>query len=130
MNKEFLKQNYKSACNAYLLAFCNKHEYEYDSTAWVGGMHGEIAEIADLYVDMQTIVDDIDLDVDKDEFIKWYDYCVEMGYLGAKTTPNFRSWIKGCPRKSEEEIKELKAKQQEIDRMREELKNSINDTNF
>jgi hypothetical protein len=127
MNKEELKTNYERACNNYLKAFCEKHEFDFDTNEWIAGRAGEVVQIADYYVDMATIIDDIELDAPESAFLKWYDYCTEMRFLGAETTPNFRSWIRGCPRKSEAEIVKMKAAQQRIEELKRELINSIND---
>ena len=117
-----LQENYKNACNAYLQAFCHRHGYDFEHASWVADRPGEIAAIRDNYfVDMQTIVDDINLDAPENEFLKWYDYCMGMRYLGAETTPNFRSWVNGCPRKSPEEIQSLKELKERIEVLKNEL---------
>ena len=122
MTKEQLKSNYRQAANAYLIEFCRKHDLENDG--WIGGDAGGVANCSDYCVDMQTIVDDINLDAPEAEFFKWYEYRLELGMLGVKVLPNFRSWIKGCPRKTEVEIAEIKAahgRVEEAKRMLEEL---------
>ena len=131
MNKEQLKRDYKNACNAYLKAFCEKHEYDYDSSVWVADRPGEIACISEQYhVDMSTIIDDIELDAPEEEFLRWYDYCLEMSMIGAETKPNFRSWVRGCPRRSPEEINELKALHDKVEEMKEELKRMLSEKDY
>jgi hypothetical protein len=117
MNKEKLKQNYKAACNAYLKAFCDKHDYEYDIEAWAGGDPGGIALIADYYVVMASITVDFDTVAPEEEFIRWYDYCLRAGTLNL-TTPNFRSWLKGCPVRSDEELAEIENGHRKIDALK------------
>jgi len=114
MTKEKLKQNYEKAANDYLKAFCRKHDYDYDPYAWVAGDAGGICEIADYYVDFQTIQTDIDLEADKPEFEAWYDYTVRVRQLGDDKTPNFRSWIKGCPRMSEDQLIRMETMQRKF----------------
>ena len=126
MNKEKLKANYKNACQDYLQAFCEKHEYDFDDTDWVGDQPGSIAAIADYFVDMQTIIDDIELEAPEEEFLKWYDYCLEMRSFDAESTPNFQSWVKGCPRRSQEEINSLKSLREKIEGLKSELGNMLN----
>ena len=124
MTKEKLKQNFEKAANDYLKAFCKKHEYDYDPLDWVGGEAGTIVCVADYYVDMQTIRDDIDMDAQEKEFLAWYDYCIEVHQFDAYPL-NFRSWLRGCPRRSQEEIEHLKGLQARIDELREQLEREV-----
>ena len=55
---------------------------------------------------MATIRTDIDNDAPEEEFIKWYDYCLKASEYNI-TTPNFISWVRGCPRTSKEKFEEL-----------------------
>ena len=130
MDKETLKKDYKAACENYLKEFCTKHGLDYESSGWIADRPGEIAEIGDSTVDMQTIIDDIESDSPEEEFFKWYYYTVEMGFLGVENPPPFRLWINGCPRKSYEEISELKALKAKIERLKEELENRLNDKSY
>ena len=132
MNKETLKTNYKKACNGYLAAFCKKHGYDYIDAKynWVGGDVGGIACIADYLVDMRTIIDDIQLDAPEEEFLKHYDYCLELGLLGVTELPNFRSWIAGCPRRSDAEIEELKRLHNNVEEAKKILEDCINKNDF
>ena len=91
MDKETLKFNYAKACDDYLTAFCEKHGFDRDNSRWIADRPGEIADVGDYSVDMQTIADDINLDAPEEEFFKWYDYTIEMGMLEALRIPNFRS---------------------------------------
>lgn len=121
-----LKKNYEAVCNAYLLAFTAKHEYDFEDARWIGDRVGEIAEVGDQIVDMVTIRTDIDRDVPEGEFLKWYDYCLKIGMIDNKIpTPNFEHWAMGCPRKSEGEILELEAKARRIEELKQELKDAI-----
>ena len=101
MDKQQLKQNYEKACNDYLRAFCEKHEFSIDDAFWVGDDVGGIALVGDINFCMATIRTDIDEDAPKEELMKYYDYIVNASAF-KMTTPNFRSWIHGCPRTSKE----------------------------
>jgi len=129
MDEETLKENYKKACDDYLNAFISKHEFDKNDSRWIADRPGEIADVFGYCVDMQTIVDDIDMDAPEDEFLKWYEYTVDMKLLGAETIPNFRSWVRNCPRHSPMKIEELKRHQKDIEKLKEELINSINSIN-
>jgi len=130
MNKEKLKNDYENAANAYLKAFCIKHDFDFDPDCWVGSIVGEIADVSGYFVDMSTIRTDIHNDASVEQFLKWYDYCSDMRMLGCQTVPNFLSWIRGCPRKTDEEIERFKLKHNELEDLRKILEEEINKENF
>jgi len=124
MDKETLKENYKKACDDYLDAFISKHGFDKNDSWWIADRPGEMAQLCDDYcVDMQTIVDDIEMDAPEDEFFKWYEYNLDMQPLKGTVIPNFRNWVAGCPRKSQEEIERLKELQQKIEKFAKEVVN-------
>ncbi len=108
-----LKADYEAACNAYLEAFCKKHECDFEDAkeSWVAEHVGDHVCVGDIFVSMETIRIDIDHNAPEDEWMKWDDYCTTLHALSMEhhriPTPNFRSWLFGCPRKSEEEIRRL-----------------------
>lgn len=116
-----LINNHNSACWAYTHAFCEKHEYDIDGIYWVGKNVGGIAEINGYYVDLETIRVDVDSLCSEDEFLKWYDYCLRIGTLGA-ATPNFDSWLRKCPIRSEAEILEMEKTRAKIEELEENLR--------
>lgn len=125
--KENIKQTsllYRQACTQYLALFCDKHGYDLRDAEWVAGEPGDIATIGDYYVDMRTIIDDLEMDAPEEEFIRWYDYRLDTHELGI-TSPNFRSWVKGCPRIPEERLQRLRdlrgALKSEIDSIKKEF---------
>jgi len=123
MNRKTLKQTYESSCNNYLRLFLEKHGYEYDPNLWVGGSVGTITEVSDLFVGMEDIRIDIDQNVPEEEFIKWYDYSLRLHSLGCSGVPNYSSWLRRCPIKTEEEILEMEAAKKRIDDLTEEFEN-------
>jgi hypothetical protein len=88
-----LKTMYETACNAYLEAFCKKHDYQYDPDAWILGDPGTVACIEDIFVDMQTIIEDIDRATTKEQFIEWYEHNVLE--RPGKQYINYHSWLAG-----------------------------------
>lgn len=116
LTREELRLNYNEACNAYLLAFCEKHGYDHEPDAWAANDPDGIAEIADMFVAMSDIITDIDRDAPEEEYVKYYDYCLRVGSIagGELTVPNYDSWLRGCPRMDEEQIKRLEELQQDI----------------
>lgn len=110
MNREQVKDLYKKGCNEYLRLFCEKHDFDYEDAikSWVGNDVGGIVEVCDLFLDMQTIIDDIDFDAPLNELREWYYYCLEANEFGL-ATPNYRSWLKGCPRTPKESFDNLRS---------------------
>lgn len=117
-----LKSDYINACNAYLKAFCEMYGFYYDPDFWV--KVGTIIEVGDYYVNMDTIRTAVDKGVPREEFVKWYDYCMDCGSLDIPS-PNFDSWLRGCPRMSDEEIRELMERSHKIEELKEELRKLI-----
>lgn len=109
LTREELRLSYNAVCNAYLAAFCEKHGYDYEPDAWVGNDPGGIAEVGDLFVSMADMLTDIDRDAPKEEYVKYYDYCMRVKSIagGKLETPNYGSWLRGCPRMNEEQISRL-----------------------
>ena len=116
-----LKQNYEKACNDYLKAFALKHDFDLSDCFWVANDVGTVCSIGDYFVDMVTIRIDIDRDAPVDEWIEWYDYTLRLGMLDAPY-PNYDSWLRGCPIKSEEEIQAMEAMREKIQGLKDELK--------
>ena len=117
MNKNEVKDLYTKGCNEYLLLFCEKHGFDYEDAkdSWVANEVGGMVCVNDYFVDMQTIITDVEHCVDESEFIKWYDYCLEANEFGL-TIPNYSSWLKGCPRTSAESFDNLRAIKRNLER--------------
>lgn len=129
-----LKNAFEKACNAYLYEFCQRYESDYDDaeTSWVAGKVGTITCIGDLYINMEDIRLCIDENISWDDFISHYDYCLRVSmldsYLKEPRTialPNLESWIKGCPRKSEEELVSLEKSKDRIEELKREFEKQI-----
>ena len=50
-----IRDSWREVCDEYLLAFCEKHEYDYDDAYWVGDDPGTIACVADIFVGMDEM---------------------------------------------------------------------------
>lgn len=131
ITQEELRLNYDKACNAYLMVFCEKHGFDYADAArsWVGGDVGGITLCADYYVSMSDIITDIDRDAPEEEYVKYYDYCLRVGSIagGELKTPNYESWLRGCSRMDEEQIKRLEELQRRVRVAELELKGAIDE---
>lgn len=126
MTKEELRKNYKKACNDYLQAFCEKHDFDFDDAYWVADDVGGVADCSSYTFDMATIKTDIDEDAPKEELMPWYDYIVDALEFGL-TTPNYHSWIHGCPRTSNEWFKKMRKQREDFENaIKEEKEKSFN----
>ena len=114
MTKEELRKNYKKACNDYLRAFCEKHDFDFDDAYWIADDIGGVADCGSYTFDMATIKTDIDEDVPKEELMPWYDYILNALEFGL-TTPNYHSWIHGCPRTSKEWFKKMRKQREDFE---------------
>ena len=116
MSKETAREYFVKGCNEYLRLFCEKHDYDYEEAkeSWVANCVGDVTCVGDIFVGMQTIITDIEMDAPEEEFIKWYDYNLVAHEFGF-TTPNFEAWLRGCPRVSEETFKKLQGLKNDLD---------------
>lgn len=108
MSKEIAREYFEKGCNEYLRLFCEKHVFDYEDAkdGWVAADVGSIVCCGDYFIDMRDIITDIEQDAPEDEYGKWYFYTLDAHNLGL-TMPNYSSWLKGCPRCSQEEINRL-----------------------
>ena len=118
-----LQKSFNEVCNTYAQKFAIKHEYSFDG--WVADNVGEVAMMGDYYVDFRDIKYDIDNDIDADEYVKYYDYCLEVGMLNL-TVPNYESWCKGCPRIPQEALDKIQGLRMELNTLINETKNTYN----
>ena len=116
MSKEKAREYFVKGCNEYLRLFCEKHDFDYEEArnSWVANCVGDVTCVGDIFVGIQTIITDIEMDAPKDEFIKWYDYNLIASHFGF-TTPNFDHWLRGCPRVSDEAFKKLQGIKNDLD---------------
>lgn len=121
-----LLQAYYGSCNALLEAFCEKHgfDYEDEKQSWVAGCVGDIVCCGDHYFGMDVIVTDLKEDAPEGELLKWYYYDNECHYLGTNGC-NYSSWLKGCPRLSEDEIAEIRQYQKIVEEAKKQLDECI-----
>ena len=116
MSKDTAREYFEKGCNEYLRLFCEKHDFDYEDAkdSWTGGQVGDIVLCGDYYIGMQTIIADIEMDAPEEEFIKWYDYNINADEFSF-FTPNFESWLRGCPRTSEETFERLRSIKNTLD---------------
>lgn len=108
-NVQKTKQQFNDACNAYLEVFCEKHGFDYGEAknSWIDNEVGGCCFLGDFFVSFDDIKTDIDKDAPKEEYWNYYEYSLEAHDLGL-ICPNYVSWLRGCPRLSQEQRKSLR----------------------
>lgn len=113
-----MKEKYIHVCNAYAKAFAKKHDYQFDSWVEVG----TVACFGDYFIDFKDIKFDIDNDIPKEKFLEYYDASLEHSYLiierelimnelidnKLQPFPNYKNWLKGATRPTQEELDKLR----------------------
>ena len=98
---------YEVGCNALAKEFIEKYELSFRDMYWVGDNVGDICCIGDFFFSTEAMKVAIDYDVDWKDLMAWYDYTIESQAFHL-ITPNLESWVKGCPRANEEQLKVLR----------------------
>ena len=126
MDKELIKQQYIDACNAYLEAFCEKYDFDYDDAkdSWVAGCVGDTCLCGDYYITLEEMITDIENNAPKGEFLKYYEYSLECHEYGL-FSPNYSSWLRGCPRLSDEQRKSIREAKNRVELAKKELEKCI-----
>ena len=86
-----LKIKYEKAVEDYVAAFEEKHDITLDY--WVADFVGTIAVFGDYFISLEDIRLDIDNEVDKTLFFKWYDLSLELA-LNNEPVINYYSYLK------------------------------------
>ena len=81
------------------------------------GFFPSVAIIGDYFVDMASLIADIDNDAPEEEFWEWYSYCEDACELDL-VQPTLEAWLQGCPRYEERELLDLRAAQRHINEIK------------
>ncbi len=123
-----LKQRWRDVCNLYLKSFCDKHEYCYEPDMWVSDDPGTIICVSDMFVNMDDIRYDVDNNIPKEMFSKWYWKSLEVYELTGENFMNYKSFCKGAPDPwTEDKLKVVRDGKKKIQAMTDDLNNYIND---
>ncbi len=110
--KKMLNEQWKQACNGYLVELLRMWELDAHYGYWVGNEHGTVYCYGETHnLSMEDIIYIVENDIEEDDVLAWEDYLLDANEFGF-TTPNLRSWYMGCPRTSQEtfdRLRELKA---------------------
>lgn len=134
------KDEWEYVCNRYRDRFVEMYFTCDDgfqaNTDWIADRTGEILDVNDgEYV---FSMDEIRLCVDNnykwDDIQAWWNYTMRIRTISDNiTVPNLESWMKGCPRRSEEELQHLETLHRKAVEQRELLEKYIkefNETHF
>ena len=120
-------REYKGACNNILAEFAEKYDVQVDSDCWVAGDVGTVACInEEFYLNMEDIILMLEKDVDWDEFLRWWDYNLEVSLLELNPI-NLRTWLMGDMKKryKPEQLERIRDLRKEIDELTEEALEGI-----
>ena len=111
------KKKYENAVNAIITAFKEKQGLDTYEGYWIGNQIGEVYDFGDtMTFDFRDILIDLKEDAPKDEIFKWRDYMMRIWSINHMAggvllkENNYRSWLKGCPRLTEEELNAVEDK--------------------
>jgi len=106
--KRQLKEQWKQACNGYLVELLRMWELDGHYGYWIGEDVGGVYDYGgDMCIGMDDIIYCVEHDVTEEEYREWSDYCVEASEFGFDT-PNLKSWHMGCPRTPKETFDHLR----------------------
>lgn len=130
-----LISNYENAVNAIIEEFKKKQELTSNDGYWIGNQIGEVYDFGDAYTfDFNDVLLDIKENADKGEIFKWRNYMLRIWQLNNMAGGvllneiNYRSWIKGCPRLTEDELNAIETKWKNLINEIAELGKSKNNT--
>lgn len=130
-----LISNYENAVNAIIEEFKKKQELTSNDGYWIGNQIGEVYDFGDAYTfDFNDVLLDIKENADKGEIFKWRNYMLRIWQLNNMAGGvllneiNYRSWIKGCPRLTEDELNTIETKWKNLINEIAELGKSKNNT--
>ena len=120
--KQQLKEDWKKACNGYLVELLRMWELDAHYGYWVGNEEGTTYCYGETHnLTMEDIMYIVDCDIEEDEVLAWEDYCMDA-YEFKFTTPNLRAWHMGCPRTPKETFDRLRQLKADLDKAVEEEK--------
>ena len=110
-------KKYENAVNAIITAFKEKQGLGTYEGYWIGNQIGEVYDFGDtMTFDFRDILTDLKEDAPKDEIFKWRDYMMRIWSINNMAggillkENNYRSWLNGCPRLTEEELNTVENK--------------------
>ena len=121
--KKMLKEQWKKACNGYLVELLRMWELDAYYGYWIGDEVGGVYDYGDgmISIGMDDIIYCVENDVEYKEYMAWQEYICEAAEFGFDT-PNLRSWHRGCPRTPQEVFDKLRGMKTDLAKAVEEEK--------
>ena len=120
--KRMLKEQWRKACNGYLVELLRMWELDMHYGYWVGDEHGTMYCYGETHnLTMEDIIYIVENDIDEDEVLAWEDYCLDA-YEFNFPTPNLKAWYMGCPRTPQETFDRLRQLKADLEKVVEEEK--------
>ena len=107
--KRMLKEQWRKACNGYLVELLRMWELDAHYGYWIGDEVGGVYDYGDgmFTIGIDDMIYCVDCDVTYEQYVEWQDYICDATEFGFDT-PNLRSFVRGCPRTSAETFKHLR----------------------
>lgn len=113
--KQQLKEDWKQACNGYLVELLRMWELDAHYGYWIGDEIGSVYDYGGSFtISMDDIIYCVEHDVTEKQYMEWQDYLCDAAEFGFDT-PNLKSWMMGCPRTSQEVFKKLREMKKILD---------------
>ena len=123
--KKMLKEQWRKACNGYLVELLRMWELDAHYGYWVGDEHGTMYCYGETHnLTMEEIIYIVECDIEEDEVLEWEDYCLDAHEFGFDI-PNLRAWHRGCPRTSQEVFNHLRQIKSDLNAAVEEEKERV-----
>lgn len=104
-------KNYEDSVNAIVTEFKKKQEINRSDGYWIANQIGEVYDFGDaMTFDFHDVLTDIKENAPKDEIFKWREYNLRVWNINNMCGGillheiNYRNWLKGAPRLTEEEL--------------------------
>jgi hypothetical protein len=114
MNKTQLREQWEKACNDYMKELLRVWELDTFYAYWVGEDVGGVLDYDGAFsISMEEIIFCVENDVTEDQYEEWQNYICDAAEFGF-STPNLKSWMKGCPRTPPEVFARLRAMKKDL----------------
>lgn len=102
-----LRAAYESSCSGYLDELLRMWELDSHYGYWIGDEVGGVYDYGGSFtIVMDDIIYCVEHDVSEVQYQEWQDYVCDASEFGFDA-PDLKSWMKGCPRVSEEVFERL-----------------------
>lgn len=123
--KEDLKNEFKLLCDKYVQAFMDMYFDDSDMASY-DWLTDDLIEVNDYFVNINTVKYCVDNNVLWEDFYQWYDYVLRVNTVDHNIpTPSIDMWVKGCPRRTEEDIENLESLHNHVMEAQRELEDAI-----